>query len=416
MYAQPLSGYCAKLRIVLEAKGVDYVEKAPPGGYRSDAYRALVPAATIPALMIGNMALSESEAIAEYLDECFPNPPMLPGDPALRARVRMLSRFHDLSLEPQVRGLFAQVSPQRRDTAMVRTRLAEITKLLGRLEQLIDPQPFVVSPMLSLADCGYAVTLPLARMLLLGMGEDLPLSPRIEAWLRAVHDHPAVIRALAPWHTATKAWIELQSQPASGVRSPLHDASWQYIEPLTLDTFTTADWLLLDRQRKDYYASEQARQVLRLLASSRDDTSFGYQINNYRHSLQSATLALRDGFDEEDIVVALLHDVGFVTCPDTHGEFAAALMAPYVSERNHWMLCRHATFQAIHCPTLPGCQPNAREQWRGHPYFEWAARFVDRYDQAAIDPNFDNAPLDVFEPMVQRIFARPPRSPESRPR
>ena len=119
-------------------------------------------------------------------------------------------------------------------------------------------------------------------------------------------------------------------------------------------------------------------------------------------------MALRDGLDEEDVVVCLLHDIGFVVCPDTHGDFAASLLAPYVSERNHWMLQRHPVFQQLHAPHLPGCDRHARERWRGHPHFEWAATFVEKYDQAAADPDYDCAPLSVFEPMVYRLFARPP--------
>jgi len=131
-------------------------------------------------------------------------------------------------------------------------------------------------------------------------------------------------------------------------------------------------------------------------------------VNNYRHSLQSATMALRDGLDEEDVVVCLLHDIGFITCPSTHGEFAAELLGSYVSDRNYWMLQRHGTFQNIHSPNLPGVDMNERERWRGHPHFDWTATFVDKYDQAACDPSYDCAPLAFFEPMVQRLFARKP--------
>lgn len=191
--------------------------------------------------------------------------------------------------------------------------------------------------------------------------------------------------------------------------SRLLDPSWQFVEKVAMEDFTADDWAVINRQRGPYYRQEQARQVLRMLACSEHDACFGYMVNNYRHSLQSATMALRDGLDEEDVVVCLLHDIGFVVCPDTHAEFAAALLGPYISERNHWMLLRHPVFQQIHAPNLPGVDPDARELWRGHPHFEWAATFVERYDQAACDPHYDCAPLSVFEPMVQRLFARPPQ-------
>ncbi|MFN0161741.1 MAG: phosphohydrolase [Burkholderiales bacterium] len=191
--------------------------------------------------------------------------------------------------------------------------------------------------------------------------------------------------------------------------SPLLKPEWQYVEQVALEDFKPEDWALLNRQRALYYPEEQARQVLRLLAASKDDPSFGYMVNNYRHSLQSATMALRDGLPEEDIVVALLHDVGFIACPSMHGAFAAALMGAYISDRNYWMLNRHAVFQNLHSPHLPGVNQHERERWRGHPHFEWAATFVAKYDQDAADPNYDCAPIEVFEPMVQRLFARPPR-------
>jgi predicted HD phosphohydrolase len=164
----------------------------------------------------------------------------------------------------------------------------------------------------------------------------------------------------------------------------------------------------LNAQRGAYLARLQADQALRLLSASANDPAFGYLVNNYRHSLQSATMMLRDGRSEEDVVVALLHDIGFITCPLMHGDFAAALMGAYVSERNHWMLRHHAVFQNLHSPNMPGVDPHERERWRGNPHFDWAAEFVDRYDQAACDPDYPCEPLDTFVPMVHRIFSRPP--------
>jgi predicted HD phosphohydrolase len=192
--------------------------------------------------------------------------------------------------------------------------------------------------------------------------------------------------------------------------APLLHAGWQRIESPSLEQMSARDWAVLDAQRTQYYREEQARQALRMLTDSAHDASFGYTVNNFQHCLQSATMALRDGLSEEDIVVCLLHDVGFIVAPHQHGEFAAALLGPYVSERNHWMLRRHAIFQDLHAHAHPSIDRHARERWRGHPHFEWSAHFVERYDQNAIDSRYDCAPLEVFEPMVHRIFARTPRA------
>jgi predicted HD phosphohydrolase len=192
--------------------------------------------------------------------------------------------------------------------------------------------------------------------------------------------------------------------------SPLLRPGWTYVEKVSLEGFDASDWARLNVQRAEYYGVEQARQALRMLKRQEHDASFGYMVNNYRHCLQSATMALRAGEDEETVAVSLLHDIGFVVCPDMHPQFAAALLGAYVSDRNYWMLRYHAVFQQIHIHDYPGLDPNERERWRGHPHFEWTARWVDRYDQAATDPNYGCEPLEVFVPMVERLFARPPRA------
>lgn len=196
---------------------------------------------------------------------------------------------------------------------------------------------------------------------------------------------------------------------------PLARPEWSYIDKPCLEQLRANDWRLLNAQRATFYAEHQAEQVLAMLAQGRDLPSFGYRINNYRHCLQSATLIERAGHDEETIVVALLHDIGFVTCPESHGSFAAMLIGNYISECNLWMLIHHQVFQQIHLHEYPGVDCSARERWRGHPHFAWTAEFVERFDQNAIDPAYDTAPLAHFAPAVRRLFTREPRPFEGLP-
>ncbi len=201
----------------------------------------------------------------------------------------------------------------------------------------------------------------------------------------------------------------MAEDPGGGRRSALLDPAWHYVEKTALDDFRGDDWACLNRQRAQYLEKDKARQALALLEASRDDASFGYLINNFEHCLQTATCLWRDGFDEETVVCGLFHDIGFIVCPENHGSFAAAMLAPYVSDANRWMLERHAVFQQVHISEYEGVDPDERERWRGHPHFEWTALFVAKYDQNTIDPAFENAPLNDFEPMVHRVFKRPPR-------
>lgn len=207
LYATALSSYSAKVRIALCAKGVAFDEREPAGGYRCAAYRALVPLGTLPALDDDGFVLSESETINEYLEERFPEPALLPRTPVARARARFLSRFHDLYLEPPVRGMFAHISPPRRDPVAVAARIAELRRRVAQLAGMVEPAPFLAGEQLSLADCGHAVTLPLAAMLLAALGEELVLPPLLARWQATLGRHPAVELALGSWRPATERWI-----------------------------------------------------------------------------------------------------------------------------------------------------------------------------------------------------------------
>jgi glutathione S-transferase len=167
----------------------------------------LVPTGTLPAIEVDGWVLSESEVINEYLEQCYPTPAMLPPDPALRARVRFLSRFHDLYLEPRVRALFPLVKAPLRAHEQVVALRADIAFRLQQLEELAQPQPYLLTPDISLADCGPLVTLPLAVAVLAACGQPLELPCGLKAWHDNASRHPGVQRALSGWRTATLAWL-----------------------------------------------------------------------------------------------------------------------------------------------------------------------------------------------------------------
>ena len=129
-------------------------------------------------------------------------------------------------------------------------------------------------------------------------------------------------------------------------------------------------------------------------------------IDRYQHSLQVATRALRDGADEEMIVCALLHDVGVYLTTENHAGIAAAILQPYLSEENHWMLAMHGVFQGYYSWHHSGRDRNERERYRDHPSYARTVRFCERWDQASFDPGYDTLPLEIFEPMLRRLLAR----------
>ena len=194
-----------------------------------------------------------------------------------------------------------------------------------------------------------------------------------------------------------------------GENRPCLKSDWRYFEKPSLENFDDETWDTHNRQRAVFYREQQVSQLLRMLEVSALDPSYGYDLNNYDHCLQTATFLMKAGFPEEEIVVGLLHDIGFIVAPETHGEVAATIMKPYISDRNVWMLERHAIFQQRHCSYLDSEKQRECEQWRGHPHFEWTAEFVEKYDQNTIDNTQEIFDLAAFKPMVQRLFSKAPK-------
>ncbi len=141
----------------------------------------------------------------------------------------------------------------------------------------------------------------------------------------------------------------------------------------------------------------------------------GFAVDRMEHSLQSATLAFRDGMGEEYVVCALLHDIGDTLASYNHAELAATILKPFVSEENHWMLQHHGIFQGYYFFHYLGLDRNMRTQFQGHPAYEKTAMFCARHDQNAFDPGYDTMPLEAFVPLVHRVMARPKRSIYLRP-
>jgi predicted HD phosphohydrolase len=138
-----------------------------------------------------------------------------------------------------------------------------------------------------------------------------------------------------------------------------------------------------------------------------DGDTGGFAVDRLTHSLQTATLALRDGRDEEYVVCALLHDIGDTLGTYNHPDIAAAILKPFVSEANLWMVEHHGIFQGYNFFHHVGMDRNMRDRFRGHPHFDRTAEFIELYDNPAFDPAAETLPLPEFEPMVRRLFAVP---------
>lgn len=206
LYGIPVSSYAAKVRLALRLKGVPFEEIPPPGGYGSAAYRAIVPAGSVPAIVHDGFALHESEAIMEYLEEVFPVPSLQPQEPRARAWHRAIALYHDTKLEPAVRATFPLVANPPAQAMLDEARKTYEDRL-ERLADLINPAPFLGGETIALAECGYPTTLMMGARILAAIGAPPREPDKITRWRAAFEKHPLARENTALCRAALDAWI-----------------------------------------------------------------------------------------------------------------------------------------------------------------------------------------------------------------
>jgi glutathione S-transferase len=108
LYEHPLSPYAQKVKISLREKGVAFTARLPEGigtGATGGGFASSNPRGEVPALIHGETAVFDSTIILEYIEDLWPQPPMLPASAADRARVRMIEDVMDTQFEAISWGL-----------------------------------------------------------------------------------------------------------------------------------------------------------------------------------------------------------------------------------------------------------------------------------------------------------------------
>ncbi len=170
--------YCARVRIALAEKGVAYepveidLDDRPAWIYDKNS------TGRVPVLEEDAMVLPESRVIMEYLEERYPEPALLPADPADRALVRLaFERFDELS---------RPYYDLRRESEGARERL---DRELARLDARLAERPYLAGAAYSLADIAYVPWILRAETRL---GVDVRRHEHLAAWLERLAARPAV--------------------------------------------------------------------------------------------------------------------------------------------------------------------------------------------------------------------------------
>jgi len=178
LYDAPRCPFCARVRIVLAEKDIPYEPVVIDLSDRPAWIYEKNPSGKVPVLEDDGWVLPESAVIAEYLEERYPEPALLPPDPAERAVARLLVfRFDDFS-DPY----YALRRGEDGAGEAFAAELAHIDALLGRM-------PFLTGRGYGLTDIDYVPWVIRARELL---RLSLDPYPALSDWLELLSERPAI--------------------------------------------------------------------------------------------------------------------------------------------------------------------------------------------------------------------------------
>ena len=172
--------YCARARIALAEKGLEYEVLEIDLSDRPQWIYEKNPTGRVPVIEEDAWILPESSVILEYLEERYPEPPLLPPDPADRALARVWIFRHDDFTKPYY--------ALRREEEGAAEKFDE---QLAKLEEALSRQAWLTGAEYGLADIAYVPWVLRARDML---GVSLDAFPAVCEWLARLEERPAVAR------------------------------------------------------------------------------------------------------------------------------------------------------------------------------------------------------------------------------
>lgn len=190
-----ISNYHNKVRIVLLEKGIAFEEDAGAKPKQTAEFLARTPMGKVPFIEVdGGRRLSESQVICEYLEDAYPQKPLLPQDPWERAKVRELITHMELHMELVARRLYGFVFLKKEIPGEIRQAVeTDLAKGVRAFQTLVRFDPYIGGSALTLADCAAFVHLPLISIASkLAFGRDFPGDmPQVKPYLQMLGERPA---------------------------------------------------------------------------------------------------------------------------------------------------------------------------------------------------------------------------------
>lgn len=211
LYSLPHSPYAARVRLQLGLKGINATVEAPLEGLGSDVFKALTPTGKVPVLKVDELYLPESIAIMEFLEERYPEQPLLRGNDIERGWCRSAARFVDLGLAPALFPLFSQLRVKPRDEDLIARSLVEMKKQISILSQFVErsPAPLLNAKAPAFFDCVLAPVMFYVTTIAPLFGDQTILDGQdsLVAWWSDIQQHTQVSKLLEEMHAGLAAMM-----------------------------------------------------------------------------------------------------------------------------------------------------------------------------------------------------------------
>jgi glutathione S-transferase len=212
LYDNPFSPYAFKVRATLYEKQVPFELHVLRHRHQRDELLAVNPRGEVPALRDDDTVVYDSSVMCEYIEEKWPEPPLLPADPGERARCRLLERLADGPLDGCgiVAGMMKIFRPElaeKHPEVLARAEV-QLQGLYARLDRELGEREFLCGAF-SRADIAAAPHLLASAFIGYPVGDDLP---RVKAWVERVQARPSIARATAEMLEAFE-WSRTDSDP-----------------------------------------------------------------------------------------------------------------------------------------------------------------------------------------------------------
>jgi len=211
LYSGDLSPYSARVRMQIYAKGITDIVLERPATFGSPAFRQENPIGRIPVLDIDGDLMPESEVIAEYLEEIYPQPRLLGATPRETAHIRTLARIGDIYLMNNMFMLAGQTYAKTRNEGVIDLLAGQVLRNAKALDRMIGTDGFACCGRLTMADCALVPAFFLLENTLPATGREnpIPTLPNVAAYWAAIQKNEHAARTLVELHRGLEERKEL---------------------------------------------------------------------------------------------------------------------------------------------------------------------------------------------------------------